>query len=209
MAANFNNSAWFYDRLSRLVYGKTLVEAQVYLLQFVPANAKVLIVGGGTGWIMEELAKIHPQDLQITYVEIAPAMMALSKKRNTGDNEVLFINQAIEEVNFPQDFDIALTPFLFDNFTEANFQKIFRHIHATLKPGSLWLNCDFQLTGKWWQYILLKTMFAFFRLTCHIEARQLPQIKRQFSNAGYRQTAHQTFFGDFITSEVYETVRTT
>jgi hypothetical protein len=52
MPANYNNSAWFYDRLSRMVYGRALINAQVYLLQYVPAGASVLIAGGGTGWIL-------------------------------------------------------------------------------------------------------------------------------------------------------------
>jgi len=86
MAANFNNSAWFYDPLSRVVYGKALVNAQSWLLNYIPKKANVLIVGGGTGWILEELTRIHPDDLTITYVEIAANMIALSEKRITGNN---------------------------------------------------------------------------------------------------------------------------
>ena len=112
MAANYNNSAWFYDLLARLVYGKALINAQVYLLEHIPENARVLIVGGGTGWILEELVRIHPSGLTITYVEIAPAMMALSKKRNCGNNQVIFINEAIENTDLPVGFDVVLTPFL-------------------------------------------------------------------------------------------------
>ncbi len=55
MAANYNNSAWFYDSLAGLVYGKALVKAQVYLLQYIPADSNILIVGGGTGWILMNL----------------------------------------------------------------------------------------------------------------------------------------------------------
>jgi ubiquinone/menaquinone biosynthesis C-methylase UbiE len=204
MAANFNNSAWFYDGLSRLVYGNALVEAQVYLLQFIRPNSKILIAGGGTGWILEELAKLHPEGLKIAYVEIAAGMMALSKKRNLSGNEVSFINQPIEEVLLWNDFDFVLTPFLFDNFTEDSFRKIFQHIHSALKPNALWLNCDFQLTDKWWQNVLLKAMFTFFRLLCHIEGSQLPEIRKQFINAGYQETNSRTFFGEFIISEVYK-----
>jgi len=81
MAANYNNSVWFYDRLAGLVYGKELIKSQVYLLPYIPANAHVLVVGGGTGWILEELARVHPSGLNITYAEIAPAMIALSQKK--------------------------------------------------------------------------------------------------------------------------------
>jgi len=204
MAANYNNSAWFYDVLARLVYGKVLVNAQVYLLKHIPANAKVLIVGGGTGWILEELTKIHPTELKITYVEIAPNMMALSQKRNIGNNQVIFINDAIENVDLLSDFDIALTPFLLDNFTDQNLTTIFNSIAHLLKPGALWLNTSFQLTGKWWQALMLKTMFIFFKLTCGIEASKLPAIDKCFEEGNFKLVEQQSFFGDFIGAKVYK-----
>lgn len=203
MAANYNNSAWFYDLASKLIYGSALVRAQVYLLQFIPKNSKVLIAGGGTGWILEEIAKIHPSGLKITYAEIAPKMMALSKKRNTGGNEVDFINDAVEDAALPNDHNVVITPFLFDNFREDNFQKIFAHIHGALKPNGLWLNTDFRPTGKLWQKILLGSMFLFFRMVCGIEARKLPGIQAAFDKYGYRKIEQRPFFGYFILSAAY------
>ncbi len=190
--------------LSRAVYGMALVNAQVYLLQYIPANARVLIVGGGTGWILEEMTKIHPSGLNITYVEIAPKMMALSKKRNTCDNHVVFINDAIENVSLPANFDLVLTPFLFDNFTEHTTQKVFDHIRPLLKANGLWLNCDFQHSGKWWQGVLLRSMILFFRAVCHIEASHLPDVEKHFKGHDYKAMAKQAFFSDFIVSTVYK-----
>jgi len=203
MAANYNNSAWFYDSLAGLVYGRALINAQIYLLQFVPENADILIVGGGTGRILEELTHLHPSGLTITYVEVSANMMALSRKRNAGANQVNFITEAIENVALTIGFDVIITPFLFDNFTEQTLQKVFKHLHPQLKPGGLWLNTDFQLTGKWWQNVLLKTMFAFFKLICHIEASALPEIDSKFARNNYSVIAQKTFFRDFITSTAY------
>ncbi|WP_179413180.1 class I SAM-dependent methyltransferase [Mucilaginibacter sp. E4BP6] len=204
MAANYNNSAWFYDSLARLVYGNALINAQVYLLKRISLNSKILIVGGGTGWILEEITRIHPSGLQITYVEIAPDMMAQSKKRNVGNNQVTFINDAIENVDLPKDFDIALTPFLLDNFIEENLNKIFSSIAALLKPKAFWLNTSFQLTGKWWQQVLLKTMFIFFKVTCGIEASKLPGIDKCFEENGFKLIEQQSFFGDFIGAKIFK-----
>ena len=203
MPANYNNSAWFYDRLSRLVYGRALIKAQVYLLQFLPARSNILIVGGGTGWILEEIARIHPSGLQITYVEVAAGMMARSKKRNIGGNKIIFITDAIENVSI-EDFDVVLTPFLFDNLKEETLQKVFGHIHAMLKRDGIWLNADFQLTGKWWQKVLLKSMFLFFRLICNIEASKLPCIQKEFDSHRYKAIDQKAFFGDFIISQVFK-----
>lgn len=204
MAANYNNSAWFYDTLARLVYGKALVNAQVYLLKHIPQKAKVLIVGGGTGWILEEITRIQLSGLQITYVEIAPNMMALSKKRNVGNNQVTFINDAIENVDLPTNFDIAFTPFLLDNFTEESLNKIFTSIAVSLKPNALWLNTSFQLTGKWWQRVMLQSMFILFKVICNIEASKLPEINRCFEEKHFKLIEQQNFFGEFIGARVYQ-----
>jgi ubiquinone/menaquinone biosynthesis C-methylase UbiE len=203
MAANYNNSAWFYDPLSRLVYGRALINAQVYLLQFIPPKSSILIVGGGTGWILEEITRIYPSGLQITYVEVAEKMMALSQKRNTGNNRLTFINDAIENVIGLTDFDVIITPFLFDNFTPQTQQKVFEHLNGLLKPGGLWLNTDFQLTGKWWQAILLKSMILFFKVWCRIESNKVNDIEPYFIKNGYKAIAGKTFFGDFVISKGY------
>jgi ubiquinone/menaquinone biosynthesis C-methylase UbiE len=203
MPSNYDNSAWFYDRLSRLVYGKALINAQVYLLPYVPSNSNILIAGGGTGWLLEELAKIHPTGLNITYVEISAKMMALSQKRNGGNNQLTFINKPVEEVVFTEQFDVIITPFLFDNFTEDTLHTVFTHLNNHLKTSGLWLNTDFRLTGRWWQNILLKSMFLFFRLLCHIEASKLPDTQNHFKKNGYAVIAESNFFADFINSTVY------
>ncbi|HJP64333.1 MAG TPA: class I SAM-dependent methyltransferase [Mucilaginibacter sp.] len=203
MAANYNNSAWFYDKLSRLIYGKALIKAQVYLLDAIPAGSKILIAGGGTGGILEEIAKLYPSGLKITYVEVSGKMMALSKKRVSGENKVDFINAPVENVPLPTDYDVVITPFLFDNFTEENLRKIFSHIHQSLKTGGLWLNTDFKLTGKWWQRILLRSMILFFRVICRIEATKLPDIEKRFNETGYAIIKQGSFFGEFILSTAY------
>lgn len=204
MAANYDNSAWYYDRLSRLVYRRALINARIYLLHYVPANATILIAGGGTGWILEELVKVHPSGLTIAYAEVSSRMIKLAQKRNCGANNVKFINQPVEEIDFPDKFDLVITPFLFDNFSEENFDKLFNYLDKNLKGNGLLLNASFQLTGKWWQIFLLKTMFIFFRLTCGIEARGLPGIKKRFNESGYRLIGQQKFFGDFVISTILE-----
>jgi ubiquinone/menaquinone biosynthesis C-methylase UbiE len=204
MASNYDHTAWFYDPLSKLVFGRSIVNSQVALLKHIPAKANVLIVGGGTGWILEEIAKIHPHDLLITYVEISAQMTALSQKRNYGNNLVTFINKPVEEVKLAQPVDVILTPFLFDNFTSKNLLNIFTHIHQQLKPDGLWLNTDFQVAGKWWHKLLLQTMYTFFKVFGAVETTSMPEIPILFKQKSYRILSQQTFYGSFITSQVWQ-----
>ena len=203
MANNYDNAAWFYDRLSRLVFGNAIIQSQVYLLQYLLPASNILIVGGGTGWILDEITKLHPSGLKITYVEISAKMMAISTKRNIGANKVTFINSAVESVVLKPDFDVIVTPFLFDNFTQQTVQKIFNHLYSSLKPDGLWLYADFEPTGKLWQKMLLKTMHGFFRILCGIKARRLPDVKQLFAKQCYKHVNSKAFFGDFIRAIVY------
>ena len=204
MSANYNNSVWFYDFLTGLVFGQTLLRAQVYLLHNIKPGNKILIAGGGTGKILEAIKDVHPADLKITYVDVSNKMIAASKKRDAGKNEVTFINAPIENISLPDNFDVVITPFLLDNFTEENLQKIFSRIDQSLLPGGLWLNTDFQLTGKRWQKIMAGSMLIFFRIICAIEAKKLPDIQNCFNNKGYRIFEQKTFWGDFINTTAYQ-----
>ena len=204
MASNYDHTAWFYDPVSKLVFGRSIIKAQVALLKHIPVGSNILIVGGGTGWILEEIAKIHPLGLLITYVEISAQMTALSQKRNYGNNLVTFINKPVEKVKLAQQVDVVITPFLFDNFTSENLLNIFTHIHQQLKPGGLWLNTDFQVAGKWWHKLLLQTMYTFFKVFGAVETTTMPEIPILFKQKSYREISLQTFYGSFITSQVWQ-----
>jgi len=204
MTGNYDNVAPFYDKLSRLVFGKTIINAQKYLLTYIPANSNILIVGGGTGNILEEITHKHAAGLHITYVEISLNMLTLSRKRDVGDNQVQFIHQPIQEVDLQPVFDLVITPFLFDNFLPSTAEIVFNKVNAALKPGGCWLFADFQLNSKstlhkW----LLKSMYFFFRLLCKVETNRLYDIRPLFKSL-YEEVACKTFFKNFIRSVVYQ-----
>ena len=105
MRNNYDRIARYYDVLSRMVFFRAQLKAQIDQLHFIPANSSVLIVGGGTGWILEEIAKLHSSGLRITYVEISAKMLELSRKRNVRANQVTFVHSPAEELggSIPED----------------------------------------------------------------------------------------------------------
>ncbi len=209
MKRGYNLVAHVYDKLAKLFIGKALRKAQTAFLPFIPQNANVLVVGGGTGWILEEITKIHPQSLCIDYVDISSEMIALSKKRNTGKNEVSFIQKSIIDFASAHQYNIIITPFLLDNFKEETAQKVFAILHHTLKENGLWLYTDFQVTSKkaFWQKAVLFVMYSFFRIVCHIEAKKLPDVVSCFENYPYHLLESKTFLHEFIVTSVYRKTR--
>ena len=207
MNNNYDKIANHYDTLSCLVFFKSQVNAQINQLQYLPKDGSVLIVGGGTGWILEEIAKIHPSNLKLVYVEISAKMIALSQKRNCKNNQVEFVNLGIEDFRTDTIFDVILTPFLFDNFAEQRAASIFEQLNAYLKKDGLWFLVDFSLNknnGNWWKWLLLKSMYSFFKLLGIVEANHLVDMNPYFINAGYKIFELRLYYGDFIKAVIFK-----
>ena len=206
LASNYDKISGYYDLTGRIVFGKTLVAAQVCLLKYIPANSHVLIVGGGTGWILEEFARVHQQGLMIEYIESSAKMIALSKKRKCGTNQINFIHMAAENYNTSKKYDVILTPFFFDNFQADKIQNLFTRLDSFLKKDGIWLYVDFvydKHNGRLWQKILLKLMYFFFRITSHIETQELVNMSSFFGNS-YYQINEISHYHNFIKSIVYK-----
>lgn len=200
---NYDKIAKYYDFLSRMVFFKSQVNAQKQQLPMIPANSKVLIVGGGTGWILDEIAKIHYEGLEIMYVEISANMLELAKKRNLANNKVQFLHLPIEEFVEQQSFDVILTAFLFDNFAKDRVKQVFSKLNYLLKPGGLWLFTDFvqqPQKSKIWQSLLLKTMYLFFRKLSNVEAKTLFNMDELFEKYGFIKINEYFYYGGFIKS---------
>src|SRR4030095_11660636 len=118
MRNDYNNIAGYYDRLSRLVFQRSIIKAHQYLIDFIADNNKILLVGGGTGWILGEIAKLKRKNISLVYVEKSSKMIELSKKRKHENLAVEFVHSGIEGYTTDEHFDVVLTPFLFDNFIE-------------------------------------------------------------------------------------------
>ncbi|MBV9961502.1 MAG: class I SAM-dependent methyltransferase [Parafilimonas sp.] len=205
MPNDYNAIAKFYDALSRIIYQRSIIKAQQFLIEFIADNYKVLLVGGGTGWILEEISKLKRQNVSVVYVEKSSAMIEMAKKRTYENINVEFINDAIENSDSSQQFDIIFTPFLFDNFLEEKILLVFSELDSLLKPNGVWLYADFvndKFNRKYWQQFLLKTMYLFFKITTGIEAQELIDMRPYFANA-YQLIAEQFFYSRFIQAIAY------
>ncbi|WP_421946112.1 class I SAM-dependent methyltransferase [Pedobacter sp.] len=206
MANNYDKIAKHYDWLSRIVFSKAQVNAQKNQLKYLTPNACILIVGGGTGWILEEIAKIYPSGLKIVYVEISAKMIALSKNRDFKENDVKFENQAIENFESAIEFDFILTPFLFDNFNQEQAELVFHKLNLLLKNNGKWFLVDFTLqhgVGKWWKSLLLKSMYLFFRFFKMVSVSKLVEMKPYFLKQDYIILEERFYFKNFIEATVY------
>ena len=207
MLNNYDKIARHYDLLSRMLFYNAQTKAQTEQLSYIPANSRILIVGGGTGWILEEITKIHHENLTITYVEISAAMIRLARQRNTGKNKIEFIHGAIEEFTSSASYDVIHSAFLFDNFARERTEMVFFKLNRLLTTGGLWLFSDFSYqpkTDEKWKGVLLKIMYAFFKKVSKVEATVLTDTSSYFESSGYEKLRESTYYRKFIKAIVYK-----
>jgi ubiquinone/menaquinone biosynthesis C-methylase UbiE len=205
MIDNYNLIAPVYDCLSRLIYGKKLLHAQLALLHLIPEGATICLVGGGTGQLLEKFPSSQ-KPYKIYYVERSKAMLDRAKRRNHFPHQVTFIHSSILDIKQQIDCDVVITPFLFDNFAEAEAKEIFWKIHSLTRPQSYWINTDFYIDhrSKKLHKILLQCMYRFFRCVAGIQANSLFPMNYTFQQARFELTHERQYMNGFIRTQLYQ-----
>jgi len=198
---DFDRVAPFYDALASLVFGKKLKAAQVAYIDRIRPGSRVLIIGGGTGWILEKLLKRQP-DLQIDYVEASAKMMERAIQR-LHDGQVRFIMGTQNDIPGPV-YDVIITHFFLDVFAPATLHKVVKQLNGMLVPGGLWLCADFRDTGKAFHRFLLWVMHRFFSLSTGLESAQIQDIQEAINRQGLSLAAMQDWKGGLIFSGLFQ-----
>ncbi|QIP14009.1 class I SAM-dependent methyltransferase [Spirosoma aureum] len=204
--STFDWIAPVYDLLASVVFGRKLQQAQVVFLTDIPPKASVLLAGGGTGWLLEQLLmKRNPK--RVLYLEASVRMVALASQRIIQKAVLGTVEYRVDTImHLPNgdQFDIVITPFLLDLFPEETLQSsLIPQLRNSLKPNGIWLVADFIGTDVWWQKTLLWAMIRFFRLTAGIETTQLADWQRLLAEAGLSLQKRQPCVGGMVSTEVW------
>lgn len=201
MKNNFDSVACVYDYLAKwVIKERKLKEVQTAFLGCMHLGARVLIVGGGTGKILEWLPK--GKCLFVDYVELSARMLERAKLRNTQATETRFIQgNALEHSGL---YDFIIAHFFLDCFNEAELPKMLKHLSNQLKAGGKLLVSDFCDNGRRKDEFLNKLMHLFFRLFANLSSKNLQNIRAVIRASGLVETHYQTFDRGQLFSGVYE-----
>jgi len=194
----FDRIAWIYDRVARLVYGRAIVESQCHFLDQIPSEGRVLVIGGGTGWILHEIFKKCP-NCKVCYIEASAKMIARAQQKGRiyGDR-VTYINGTQDDTPNGEGFDVLITNFFLDVFPEKELPAIINQLPKSLNSFGFWVFTDFRNTKILWQKWLIRVMYLFFRQVCGLRSKELPDWHRVFQEAGYIPQSDKTYFYGMI-----------
>jgi ubiquinone/menaquinone biosynthesis C-methylase UbiE len=209
MKANYDKIAPIYDTLSKLVFNRSQLLGQIEQLKNLSDNQHILICGGGSGKILDEISIRMPRGIQILYLDSSQKMIEIAKTRNRGSNIIEFVCQDILEFETDRRFDVIVTSFFFDNFPEDKANYVFEKLDNLLISNGLWFQNDFTLssnTGIWWKSIMLKIMYLFFNLTSNLGNSKLIEMEAIFDAHSYKVLEKNWYFRKFIVSLTYRKV---
>jgi len=203
MLNGFNTIAPFYDHLANLVFGRSIQSSQKVFLNEIKDCSTILILGGGTGWLLKELLRVNRSGV-IYYIEASSKMIEVAKVAVKNDARVTFVHGTEDDIPALVKFDAVITSFYLDVFTQKSLCIAVRKIGKSLMPGAYWLAADFTSGVNRWQRLLLKVMYYFFRVVTQIEPNHLPDWQCEICKAGFREQKSGTFCNEFILSILYK-----
>ncbi len=204
---DFDKVAHFYDRLASLVFGKSIRKAQTEYFDLIPPFSRLLIIGGGTGWILKEILDRQPE-VSICYLEKSTRMIEKAKYKES-DKKVQFINCPVEEWVTEIKFDFIICNFFLDVFQKEKLDRqIMPKIKNKMAIGGKLFVADFQTNGSndnlLSQKILLWAMHRFFGVFSNMESDRLNDLNQSLKSNGFNVINEKYFFKEMIFSKVYE-----
>ncbi len=200
---SFDRIAPHYDFLARLVFGKSITQSQEYYLKEIKEGDRILILGGGTGWILDSIYAITKPG-EIWYVDSSMKMLDQASAREVGETCVHFIQDSQNSIPSHIKFDVVITNFFLDMFPPKELPEVIKSVSLKLKPKGVWLCTDFVETGKWKHSILLKSMFFFFNLIANLKNNLLADWHHQLIEGGLSITKEKSYFDGFIKATVFK-----
>ena len=203
MPVNFDKVAPTYDLLSKIVFGNKLKEIQSTFLHKLNDDKKyqtILVLGGGTGWILQEIRKYN-KSATITYIESSPKML-LRAKKVCEENEYQMVKFLLADhhLNIPHNefYDVVITNFYLDVFPAKQLTEVLNHINEHVLKT--WIVTDFYEPKKerYDHRFLLKTMFIFFSIATGLKNNRLFSYHDMICKRGFKIKLHKQIKKGFI-----------
>lgn len=201
----FDRVAWCYDALAGLVFGSALRNTQRAALAGLPAGSPhLLILGGGTGWVLAEVLRRRPA-ATVLYLEASPRMLARARARLAPAQlgQVAFRHGTQAALQPGESFDGIITFFVLDCVEMAELPMALDVLNAARRPGAPWLLADFRPARRGWRRLLLAAMYWFFRLTTGLRANHLPDLVAALRARGLQPGLQQSFFAGAAEATVF------
>jgi ubiquinone/menaquinone biosynthesis C-methylase UbiE len=209
---NYDRVAPFYDLLASLVFGQKLTKAESHFYAQVKDPASILIFGGGTGKCLKPL-QLHYPKATIHFLEASTKMISIASGRTIPNHKSVEFIHGNEQllVNQPQQYDLVVTSFVLDVFSESRLRNAMDILYKVLRTAGYWIQTDFYVyqSNPWWQKALVRTMYWFFWITANQHNQQIADFDHHFKERSLALVAQKMFCHDMVKTVLYHKLQET
>lgn len=201
----FSAIAPVYDSIVKLVFGERLWNLQDAILQDLPLGDNCLIIGGGTGKILEFAVERNLAS-NYFYAELSDKMIAQAQARLASlKHKIIYSNDWKDWQN--KSFDYIILPFVLDCYSAENARLLVIELSKCMSKNGKLVLVDFFKTNNHLQSLFIKSLYLFFRFFIKIESKKLPPYHEIFSQIGFEMERKKTAYHDWIQGIVWTKIK--
>ena len=207
---NADPIAAIYRYLEAVAFQGRLQRCRETYLNAVTHAKRILILGEGDGRFLARLVAQNPTS-QIDVVEASGKMIALARNRIPSSrlHNINFYRQDARISLLPgSGYDVIVTNFFLDCFSDAEAAAIVTNAAEALRPGGIWIVGDFQQPSEGiaalHAWLWLRVMYFAFRLTTGLRVASLPSIETILASNGLVALQRQQDWSSLLTAQLWQ-----
>jgi hypothetical protein len=189
--------AAIYQPVSRLVFGRDLIDANQAFLEG-NVERKLLVIGGGDGLAYRDF----DENLKGEFWDLSPRMSQFASKslKNSG--------LKVRAGTWPGTgkFDRVFLPFVLDTMPDEEIMLLLSQIKPALLLHGKVVVSDFFEPVSIYQKLIQKGMIGFFRLFTSHQRRDLPELISLLQSANFELIQEKTWRNGWIRAQVWQLV---
>lgn len=203
------------------MFGVRLHQTRLALLDQLPSIQTALFLGDGDGRLLEAFCKRQPH-ADVTSIDQSPKMLASQRcriDRLSHSGQIHFeLANAIDYKPPEQSFDLIVSAYFLDCFTEQQLRESLPRWLAALKPDGKLYYVDFCVpdvrnetitrTGRFRFQLLLYLMHRFFAAATAHPTRTLQPMELLIESAGFQPIHVATEIDPMCTCKIYQSKKT-
>ncbi len=172
-----------------------------------------MLCGGGDGRFLAGLLQVNPA-VEVTYIDLSKEMARIAEDRVTRlgasyrSRVQFFCADVMTFVPPHRDYDLFATHFFLDCFTPEEIRKLILKMMEWTLPQAKWVLSEFRRSqsacGKLWTGVVIRALYAAFRVTTGLRVRRIPQYDSCLLSAGFRLCEREVATGGLLISELWE-----
>jgi len=208
--SGFDKLAPIYRLMERLLAGDLLQQARTAHVESVRQAGSVLMLGEGTGRLLEHLYQKLPS-ARFLVLDQSQAMLDQAQQtlqaRFPNPSRVDWLKRDIRTQGIPEGpYDLITTPFFLDCFTRDQLETLIPSIASHSTRDCDWLLTDFQIPvngrfRQWRAKSIHRIMYVFFQIVTSIKADHLADPDSFLQSTGFKRWKREEFNLGLIRSD--------